>query len=203
MRRLYRCAQPTPAPAAPPSAPAGKPEHEASDYNSHRLECPLRPNFASRKILTLVATAAIAAVGACAPKATPPPVDDMATAVAQLAIDMLSQTAAAASPTPTATLTPSPTETPPAATATSEDAGRMPMTLTYAACWFGPGPSWALESNISKGKGVELLGIGNVPGWYIIRNPYFHQPCWIQAADLKIFEGTDLTQYPVMTPGGP
>ena len=127
----------------------------------------------------------------------------MATAVAQMAIDMLSQTAAAASPTPTATLTPSPTETPPAATATSEDAGRMPMTLTYAACWFGPGPSWALESNISKGKGVELLGIGNAPGWYIIRNPYFHQPCWIQAADLKIFEGTDLTQYPVMTPGGP
>ena len=163
----------------------------------------MRPISAGRKTLAIIAAAAIAAIGACAPKPTPPAVDDMATAVAQLAIGMLSQTAAAASPTPTATLTPSPTDTPPAATATSADAGRMPMTLTYAACWFGPGPSYPLESNISKGKGVELLGVGNSPGWYIIRNPYFHAPCWIQAADLRIYEGTDLTQLPVMTPGAP
>jgi hypothetical protein len=129
--------------------------------------------------------------------------DPMATAVAQAAVALLTQTAAAAPATPTMTATPNPTETPIPVSPTSEDFGREPMTLSYAACWFGPGPSYKLESNISKGKGVELLGIGNVPGWYIIRNPYFHQPCWIQESDLKIFEGTDLTQYPVMTPGGP
>jgi hypothetical protein len=154
--------------------------------------------------LALCSGALLFATSGCAGNSTPP-VDSLGTAVAQAAADLLTATAAAASPTsppPTVTATALPTETP-TAEPTSEDVGRMPMTLTYAACWFGPGPSYALESNISKGKGVELLGIGNVPGWYIIRNPYFHQPCWIQEADLKIFEGTDLTQFPVMTPGGP
>jgi hypothetical protein len=75
--------------------------------------------------------------------------------------------------------------------------------LNFAGCWFGPGPTFTLESNIAKGKAVELLGIGSVAGWYIIRNPYFHRPCWIQAIDLKIFPGTDPSTYPVMTPGEP
>jgi hypothetical protein len=60
-----------------------------------------------------------------------------------------------------------------------------------------------LDSNIIKGKRVEFLGVGNVAGWYIIRNPYFHQPCWIEAVDLKILPGTDITTFPVMTPGIP
>jgi hypothetical protein len=162
----------------------------------------MRPAASSRKILALAVAAAVAAMGACAPTATPPPEDDMATTVARFAFDMFTQTAAAASPTPTATLTPNPTATP-TVTPTGSDAGRLPLTLSYAACWFGPGPAFRLDSNISKGKGVELLGIGTVPGWYIVRNPYFHSPCWLQASDLKIFEGTDLTKYPVMTPGGP
>jgi hypothetical protein len=48
-----------------------------------------------------------------------------------------------------------------------------------------------------------LLGVGSIDGWYVIRDPYFHRPCWIQQADLKIFPGTDLSTYPVMTPGVP
>ncbi len=139
----------------------------------------MQTSLPGRQIPLMVAISAVIAMGACTSKATPPPVDTMATNVAQLAFDMLTQTAAAASPTPTQTLTPAPTDTP-AVTATSEDYGRQPMTLSYAACWFGPGASYRLESNISKGKGVDLLGIGSVPGWYIIRNPYFHQPCWIR-----------------------
>ena len=61
----------------------------------------------------------------------------------------------------------------------------------------------SLDSNITKGKAVDLLGIGDSPGWYVIRNPYFHRPCWILESDLKIFPGTDLTALPVMTPGIP
>ena len=80
----------------------------------------------------------------------------------------------------------------------------MPRTVTFAACYLGgPGSDYELESNINKGKGVDLLGLGNIPGWYVIRNPYFHRPCWILASDLKVFEGTDLTALPVMTPGIP
>ncbi len=159
----------------------------------------MRLRFWSLKVLTL---AAIVAMSACAPKATPPPVDSVSTVAAALAVMIMTQTAAAVPPTPTATLTPSATDTA-IVTPTSSEPGRDPMTVNFAACYFGPGPSFTLESNIKKGKAVELLGIGNVPGWYIIRNPYFHRPCWIAAADLKIFEGTDLSQYPVMTPGVP
>jgi hypothetical protein len=142
---------------------------------------------------------------ACLPQATTPQVDTMATAVAQAAIVLLTQTAAASSPTPpppTVTLTPSPTETE-TATPTSSGPPRLPQTVNFAGCYFGPGPSYTLESNISKGKGVQLLGVGSVPGWYIIRNPYFHRPCWISEADLKIFPGTDPSTLPVMTPGEP
>jgi hypothetical protein len=153
-------------------------------------------------VLNTLALAAIATSAACAPQATPPPGDVVATAAMQTVFGLLTQTAAAASPTPTLTLTPSPTDAP-TVTPTSSEPPRRPMTLSFAGCWFGPGPSYTLESNIDKGKGVELLGTGSVPGWYIVRNPYFHRPCWIQATDLKIFEGTDLSKYPVMTPGEP
>ena len=51
-----------------------------------------------------------------------------------------------------------------------------------------------------EGKKVEVLGVGSTPGWYIIRNPYFHKPCWVQAANLKNVPA-DTTALPVMTPG--
>ena len=141
----------------------------------------------------------------CQSQPPSPAVDTMATAVAQAAVILLTQTAAAASPTsppPTVTITPSPTET---ETVTPTDSGppRLPQTVNFAGCYFGPGPEFTLESNISKGKGVQLLGTGSVPGWYIIRNPYFHRPCWISVNDLKIFPGTDPSTLPVMTPGEP
>ena len=141
----------------------------------------------------------------CDPQAAPQ-VDAVATTVAQLAIGILTQTAAAASPTPlppTATESPTPTEIPTLAP-TSSEPPRRPQTLSFAACWLGgPGEPNALDSNINKGKAVDLLGQGNVPGWFVIRNPYFHRPCWILQTDLKIYPGMDPTTYPVMTPGIP
>jgi hypothetical protein len=154
-----------------------------------------------RAALLALATTLLAA---CAPpQPAVPTVDQLATAVAQAAYDLLTQTAAAASPTPppTYTLTPSPTD-PPTPTSTAGPV-KMPVILEFTGCWYGPGSAYTLESNISKGKRVELLGIGSVPGWYIIRNPYFHKPCWVQAAVLKIDPATDLSQYPAMTPGPP
>ena len=148
---------------------------------------------------------------ACQPKAVTPQVDAMATAVAQVASSLLTQTAAAASPTPAATptpppptitITPSPTET---VVIPLNQSGqpKLPQTMTeLAGCYFGPGPSYTLETHLHKGKGVQLLGVGCVPGWYIIRDPYFHRPCWISENDLKVFPGTDLSTFPVMTPGG-
>ena len=141
-------------------------------------------------------------VTACTSKATPPPVDTIGTMAAQFASEMLTQTVAAYSPTPppTATFTPAPTDTP-TIEPTSSGPPKRPKVMTFAPCWLGgPGPEFPLDSNISEKKNVDILGIGNVPGWYIIRNPYFHNPCWIEAVNLKIDPAMDLSQFPIMTP---
>jgi len=138
-----------------------------------------------------------------------PTVDAIGTMSVELAYMMQTQTAAAASPTPlpvTDTPVPTPTETQiPKPTwdpnnhtvivVTNEAAG-----ISRAACWFGPGSSYNLESYIFNAKKVELLGVGSIPGWYIIKNPYFYQPCWITAAEVEIPDGMDLSTYPVIPP---
>ncbi len=137
----------------------------------------------------------------CAPKAaTPDPANMAATQAMALVVSMMTQTAAAYSPTPlpvtpslTPTLTPPPTETVYVATKRPEVQGK-------AACWTGPGATYTLTSYVSDSKLVDLLGIGSVPGWYVIRNPYFNSPCWITAEELQIFSDIDLSVYPVMTP---
>ena len=142
----------------------------------------------------------IGIVSACAPQATPPPVDTAATMAIQLMQEMLTQTASAASPTPlpaTATLLPTETLTP-------EPTENKPLKRTvikvFTGCYYGPGPEYTLDSNISPGKKVDIVGVGNVPGWYVIVNPYFHKQCWVNANDLEIDPARDLTTLPVMTP---
>ncbi len=130
---------------------------------------------------------------ACSPQATPTPVNSMATSIALGVIAAQSQTAQAL---PTATATPTP---PPTPTVTSSPT-QQPVVIHLAACWFGPGRAYNLESNIKEGETVELLAVGTVPGWYIIRNPYFHQPCWIQAENLSLDPAFDPSPFPMMTP---
>ncbi|MGA7193334.1 MAG: hypothetical protein WBW94_06850, partial [Anaerolineales bacterium] len=147
--------------------------------------------------LAVIGLAAILISAACAPKATPPQVDDMATNIASGVSAALTQTAAAPTPLPSATSTQTPI---PATITPTSGPVEPPLVVKFAACWFGPDSTYGLESNIAKGQRVQLLGIGSVPGWYIISNPYFHQPCWIEAVNLSIHVGTDMSQYPVITP---
>jgi len=155
--------------------------------------------------LTIMGLVVILIGTACASQApaTPTPtVETMSTMVARIAAAMLTGTAAAASPTPTLTLTPKETATP-IYTSTPTSVPRPPLVVNFAGCWRGPGSNYVLVSNISKGQRVDLKGIGSVPGWYIVINPYFRQLCWIQAQNLSIHAGTDMTKYPIMTPGTP
>ncbi len=158
--------------------------------------------------LVMIGLLALVLAAGCTPKtATPPPVDIAGTIAMQLASSMLTQTVAAYSPTPPpATPTLPPTVTIVADTATPEYvATNRPEIQTdpQASCWKGGPPTlgYKLDSNISFPKKVDLLGVGSVPGWYVIKNPYFNAPCWISADDLKIFSDIDLSTYPVMTPG--
>jgi hypothetical protein len=135
-------------------------------------------------------------IASCSPQATPPPVDSLATSIALGVIAAQSQTAQALPATPTSTATQTPTPSP---TVTSGPT-QQPVVIHLAACWFGPGRAYNLESNIEEGEIVEFLAVGTVPGWYIIRNPYFHQPCWIQAENLSLDPAFDPGQFPMMTP---
>ncbi len=139
-------------------------------------------------------------VTACGPQATPPPtIDVISTIAVQLASQMQTQTAAAYSPTPLpVTDTPIPTATEtiiptPAATSIPEVIGKSP-------CYTGPGDAYTLTSYISNTKKVEILGMGSVPGWYVIKNPYFRSPCWISAEFLKLDPASDFSNLPVITP---
>jgi hypothetical protein len=157
--------------------------------------------------MTIIGVVTVLISVSCAPKATPAPVDILGTA-AQLAMVMQTQTAGASSPTPlppTITPTPSFTETPlPEPTSsepTSSEPPKRPRVTEFTGCWTGPGDTYTLISNIDLKKYVEVIGIGNEPGWYVIRNPYFHNPCWIEIAHLKIDPNMDFSVFPVMTPG--
>jgi hypothetical protein len=139
-------------------------------------------------------------IAACTPQTPPPPtVDTIGTIAMQLASQMLTETVAAYSPTPppaTDTLVPTATETLPPTVATTG----IPEVVGQSPCYTGPGGSYPLTSNISDTKKVEIVGVGSVPGWYIINNPYFGSTCWISADNLKLDPNSDFSNLPVISP---
>lgn len=151
----------------------------------------------------------VVTTSACGPQApATPTVDVIGTTAAQLAASIMTQTAGAVTPTPfppTETPTPSVTDTP--EPPTEKPTINPPSVVVFAGCWTGPGENYTLVSNIDPSirkagrQVVTILGVGSVPGWYIIRNPYFNNPCWIKAENIEIDPNMDMTQFPVMTPG--
>jgi hypothetical protein len=119
---------------------------------------------------------------------------------------MMTQTAGAIPPTPlppTDTATPAFTDTP--AVPTEKPQVNPPKLIAKTGCWTGPGESYTLISNIELNqygkKNVIILGMGSVPGWVVIRNPYFNNPCWVPLEAMEIDPNMDMTQFPMMTPG--
>jgi hypothetical protein len=152
---------------------------------------------------------AVIVMTACAfiPQSPTPETGAIALTALERAYVMLTQTAQAASPTPTATMTFTPTPTPtktstPGPTNTNVPLKR-PLVTAATSCWYGPGPQYAMISHLSANRYVELLGTGSVPGWYIIVNPYYRTPCWVEAIYLKLDPRVDTSKYPVMTPTNP
>jgi hypothetical protein len=96
-------------------------------------------------------------------------------------------------PIPTATLLPSDTPTP-----------QDPLVLRATLCWVGPGTQYDVVSALKEGERVPLLGKGSIPDWWIVRNPIYRDPCWVQARDLQVDAGVDggalQVYYPPPTP---
>jgi CSLREA domain-containing protein len=80
-------------------------------------------------------------------------------------------------PTPTPAFTPAPSVTPVSPPTVVED------TL----CWKGPGSNYETVSSLQAGAEVELLGRGEIEGWWVIDNPrYPGVPCWTPEDDLHV-----------------
>ncbi len=76
---------------------------------------------------------------------------------------------------------------------------QMVSVLNDTLCWRGPGPAYETVSAVFKGTQVQLLGRTVLTAWYIIRDPLYQDPCWIQASDLQVDQSLlgSLPVYPV------
>jgi hypothetical protein len=107
------------------------------------------------------------------------------------------------------TPTPIPTETPLAptstaiievVTATPLPPPQDPLVLRPTLCWQGPGPVYPTVSALKQNERVKLLGKGSINGWFIVDNPIYHDPCWVQASDLQLDPSTDLLSLRIFSP---
>ncbi|HUI88166.1 MAG TPA: hypothetical protein VLX61_05530 [Anaerolineales bacterium] len=124
---------------------------------------------------------------------TPIPASDPASNPAGVSTESSAATATPSAPQPSATL-PALTDTPssPTITATPQN----PLVTTTAYCWSGPtgkALSYEIISSIQAGTRVQLLGKGIVDGWWIVRNPRYNDPCWIQQQYVQIDPSYDLS----------
>lgn len=88
----------------------------------------------------------------------------------------------------------------PAETALPPATPQNPLVVKDALCWQGPGAAYEVTSSVKTGARVELLGRGSTGAWWIIRNPIYHDPCWVEADVLQIEAGYDLSGLQVFYP---
>ena len=93
----------------------------------------------------------------------------------------------------------------PLVVATTTSSGPQNSLVTGSTlCWLGPGNVYEVSSAIQKGTRVELLGRGDISGWWVVRNPKYHDPCWLQYQYLQIDPGVNVSALPIFyTPSTP
>ena len=82
------------------------------------------------------------------------------------------------------------------AVATFTPTPQNPLVTTTAYCWSGPTSktlTYELISSIQAGTRVQLLGKGIVDGWWVVKNPRYGDPCWIQQEYVQIDPSYDLS----------
>jgi hypothetical protein len=91
--------------------------------------------------------------------------------------------------TPPVTDTPAPTATP-----------QNPLVLRATLCWVGPGNLYDVVSALQPQTRIELIGRGTIDGWWVITNPIYKDPCWVQAVDIQIEPGFDTSNLKLIAP---
>lgn len=145
----------------------------------------------------MTAAASLVLMGCSLPIVTPAPTAAAGAYVATIGAMQTSavQTAGAqgigatATPPPPATLLPVPTGAP-----------DSPLVNNDTLCWRGPGPTYEVISALKQGTAVSLLGRGVISGWFVIRNPIYGDPCWVQANYLQIPASVNVSVLPLYNP---
>lgn len=149
-----------------------------------------------RKINSLIVTGfSIALVTACnlpAPQSESKPWE---TAAAETIIAIQQ---ASTEPSSTETVTPlPPADTSiPSLTPTPQN----PLVLRDALCWAGPGAIYEVVSAVKKDTRVVLLGRSTDGAYWVVVNPIYHDPCWVNNGDLLLDPGIQITSLKVFTP---
>ena len=151
-----------------------------------------------RKILTGASLIAALALSCNFPRAASPTPETSRTEPAETLFaietgDALTLSAAYG----TSTATPVPNTTIPLVTAVPSQGS---VVLQDTLCWEGPGDQYEVVSAVRKGIVVEVIGRATIVGWYILRNPIYHDPCWVQASALKIDPNLDTSGLPFFSP---
>jgi hypothetical protein len=152
------------------------------------------------RLIVITVIVGLALLGCNLPKGTDAP--DVSGTIVAATLSAL-ETSAALALTQTAPIG-AETSTPAAASPTTAPAvtpvQQGPLVTIDSLCWVGPGNQYEVVSAIRTGTHVELLGRGTIAGWYIVRNPIYHDPCWVQATSLQIDPAFDLTGLPYFSP---
>ncbi len=151
------------------------------------------------RLIVIAVIPGLALLGCNLPTATATP--DAGGTIVAATLSALETSAAIAitqtAPAGTSTSTPDVSPTiPPGVTTVQQN----PLVIHDTLCWVGPGNQFEVVSAVRTGTRVDLLGRGTLAGWFIVRNPIYHDPCWIQATDLQIDAGLDLSGLPYFSP---
>ncbi len=150
-----------------------------------------------RRFLIAAIAVGMVLVGCNLPKPTPTP-SFSATSLGGTLAGL--QTSAAVTQTAMGMFATSTFSVAPAIPAATENPSQNPLVTADSLCWAGPGNQYEVVSAIRSGTRPELLGRATIPGWYIVRNPIYHDPCWIPAANVEISPSTDLSALPYFSP---
>jgi hypothetical protein len=70
-------------------------------------------------------------------------------------------------------------------------------------CYEGPGADFEVVSALRSGDSVEVLGLGEGRGYFVVRNPIYYDPCWVRVTALDFPGAIDsLRIFPAPTQPG-
>jgi hypothetical protein len=67
-------------------------------------------------------------------------------------------------------------------------------------CWAGPGAIYEVVSAVKKDTRLVLLGRSTDGAYWVVVNPIYRDPCWVNNGDLMLDPGIQITGLKVFTP---